>query len=97
MMTDQDVARRVARSYKGRLLYNPGIGWLGWDGSRWVADDTAAIRACFTVNNELLEDARLQVALTEGDERKAAQAMLKKVEGLRGAGRVGGIIKFMTA
>lgn len=97
MFTDQDVARRVARTYTGKLLYNPGIGWLGWNGHCWEVNESAAIRACFSVNNELLEDARLLVATSEGDDKKAAQAALKKVESLRSAGRVSGIVKFMTA
>lgn len=39
-------AERLARKYKGELLYPHGIGWHVWDGARWTPDcNGTAVRA----------------------------------------------------
>lgn len=43
--TDLDASLRFAESVCDRLRYCPGIGWLSWDGRRWLGGEAASSRA----------------------------------------------------
>jgi putative DNA primase/helicase len=41
-LTDLGNAERFAARNRGRLLHNPALGWLAWDGRRWSREDADA-------------------------------------------------------
>lgn len=41
-LTDSELSRRAIRgTLTGRFLYSKGMGWLAWDGQRWIPDAEA--------------------------------------------------------
>ncbi len=43
-LTDVGNARRLVRRFAGSIRYCPEVGWLTWDGSRWIADNRGRVR-----------------------------------------------------
>ncbi|HEY3939123.1 MAG TPA: phage/plasmid primase, P4 family [Bryobacteraceae bacterium] len=37
--TDADNATRLVERYRGTIMWTPGLGWLVYDGKRWVPDE----------------------------------------------------------
>lgn len=68
------MAYRLAGAYQGRLLHVHGIGWMVWDGTRWVEDQTgAATRAVLDVLRGALAES-LDAAELRADVRKCESA-----------------------
>lgn len=42
--TDVGNSRRLVTRFHGRIRYCPEVGWLTWDGSRWVTDKRGRVR-----------------------------------------------------
>ena len=43
--SDVDNARRFVQSLNGEVIYSPNLGWLVWDGKRWVENDDRSLYA----------------------------------------------------
>jgi putative DNA primase/helicase len=77
-------AERLARLHGDALRYALGIGWLWWDGTRWVPDEMGApFRAAQDVAKEIHAEAAVafQVAgkADSDDDRKKAQAVATRI------------------
>ena len=87
---DMDVAQMIADKYRGRLLFHESLGWLYWTGERWAQDaKNDAMRLQFAFYNELLQEALDNERMAMDKTEKAiAQAVLKKVQAMRNAGKI---------
>lgn len=85
--TDQDSALAFAEFARPILRYSASLGWIAWDGKRWVpgADDRARI-AVMQYNNT-----RIAMAQTETDEDKR-KALLKHAMKLRSTGAINAML-----
>ena len=44
-LTDSELSRRaIAGTLDGKFLFAKGLGWMAWDGKRWIADGDAEAR-----------------------------------------------------
>lgn len=56
--TDVGNSRRLVRRFGGRIRYCPEMGWLTWDGSRWILDNRGRVREMAkAVAQEILDEA----------------------------------------
>lgn len=94
---DLDVAQMIADKYRDTLKYHPALGWLYWTGTHWKQDALNEAMACQAAfYNDLLADALAAAAVAmEPDTKKAANAVLKKVQGMRSAGKVNGVERLL--
>lgn len=80
------MAYRLARDYRGRLLYVSGIGWHAWDGQRWAADETgAATRAVLDVLKRAWAEALADKDLVSDVRKCESKAGIDGVLGIAGA------------
>ncbi|HEX5502806.1 MAG TPA: phage/plasmid primase, P4 family [Thermomicrobiales bacterium] len=72
--TDAGNADRFAEMHCGRLLWVHGMGWLTWDGRRWLRDETNEVqrRAVETARAIYLEAAALNADAAGAEDPKAA-------------------------
>jgi len=68
-MTDAGNAERLKASHKDKLRYATDAGWLAYDGTRWLRDDTAPRRAARAVATSL----RVEAAVIKGKAERAQQ------------------------
>lgn len=70
--TDVGNSRRLVRRFGGRIRYCPEMGWLTWDGSRWMADNRGRVKEMAkAVAQEILDEGAELNAVAEDLEREA--------------------------
>jgi len=60
----------------GRYRYNPGLGWLEWDGRRWDGDEVATDRLNETIR-QFIDATERQLRVDAAEAHATAQALLK--------------------
>jgi putative DNA primase/helicase len=80
--TDLDAALRFAEGFRDVLRYAHGVGWLFWDGKRWLPNskDKAVLSAMVSARS-WSKDSWASAALDQG-------ARAKTAKGLEGAARI---------
>jgi len=54
--TDLANARRLVGIATGKIIWAPGIGWLGWTGTHWRESDTEALKLAARVSRIVLDE-----------------------------------------
>ena len=94
---DKDIARLIAAHYKGKLLYHESLGWLYWTGTYWKPGAFNDCMRCMSAELDgMLIDALTDYQMAaDPDEKKRAGIVLKKVRGLRSAGKIFGFERLL--
>lgn len=73
-MTDAGNAERLKASHKDKLRYATDAGWLAYDGTRWLRDDTAPRRAARAVATALRMEAAIKGKAERAQHERFANA-----------------------
>lgn len=76
--SDKASAHRVATRHQRELMWVKGLGFLTWDGRRWVRDDARAYSIAALAGAYAREEARKFYDLSAQAKEKAQQEELKK-------------------
>jgi len=93
------IAIRLAAAERGRLLHVPGLGWHGWDGSRWavdVGDRIAKQSVIRAVRNARLEASSMRSAKDRDDLWRDAKSC-ETSTGVRGVLELGAALPPLSA
>lgn len=97
--SDANVAERIARTMKSRLLYHESLGWITWTGDHWKTGSLAdAMRVQFRFYDKLMAQAidNLEKAKLLGEaELKAATFVHKKISAMRNGGKISAVEKIL--
>jgi len=90
-LTDMGNAERFVSAWRGKVLWSGGLGWLWWDGKRWVPDQLERVAAMAKITARSIgaeaqdeaDEARRQAlikwwAMSENAARVAAMVELAK-------------------
>jgi len=90
--TDMGNAQRMANLYGDRIRYCKHLGWMYYDGKRWIADDLAMIQtlAKETIRSIYAEAATIQ----DEEERKALGSFAMKCES---ASRIEAMVRLLPS
>lgn len=72
--SDAGNAEVFAATWKGLVAYCDALGWLYFDGRRWVPNDHKALETATKLAGWMLEDARLEYAFAVRHEAEAKLA-----------------------
>jgi putative DNA primase/helicase len=81
--SDRANAIEFARHFDGRIVWVPEIGWLFYDGKRWI-EDTGTQRLALV--GELVDELWLRSRNQSDEQRTITRARVKRLEGSDGAG-----------
>jgi putative DNA primase/helicase len=93
------IALRLAAAEQGRLLHIPGLGWHGWDGSRWALDPGERVAKQSVMR--AVRNARLQASsMRSAQDREDLWRDAKSCEtspGIRGVLELGAALAELSA
>lgn len=86
--TDLDASRRLVETYLDEIRFCPGVGWLTWDGARWVTESEGRVMEMAK------KSARAwTVAVASGTDIKAKRQSLNDATKLEFAGHLKGAVE----
>lgn len=96
-LTEQGISLVLADSYGDSLRYNKALGWLYWDGMRWVVDaDAEATMLCMRFTDDMYEQARVHRSLaTSKEDQERAKLELRAASSLRTAKGISHLISLL--
>lgn len=68
--TDVGNGRRLVRRFGENLRWTKALGWLVWDGEKWVRDDRGGV---FEFAKDSAKELRIEAEALDGEERKQAR------------------------
>ena len=86
-LSEAGAAESFSKLYSEKLHWTKALGWMCWDGRQWVQSDEKAKAAMITYSNDLLTDAKNEMAESirqseTGDPSKEAKEYLRFVADL---------------
>ncbi|MFG2358054.1 phage/plasmid primase, P4 family [Streptomyces sp. NPDC048521] len=78
--THVGLARRLKDEYGANLRYVIGRGWLGWNGRKWVENNSMVFRAVHDMTDRMLADAK---RIEEEDQRSSAVRFVRSMQQTR--------------
>lgn len=81
-------ARKLSDWFGEDLRFVNGLGWLGWDGRRWVRNNSQVFRAVHEMTDRMMIEAK---ALPDEDETRTKR--IEYVRSLQGTASIRGVIE----
>lgn len=96
-LTDQGLAVDFARENGDVLCYQKNLGWVSWDGTKWVPDSESLAKIMLMCFVQCKLDG-LKVALQKAssdDEKKHLQHMIKQTTNFKSANRLANVLRLV--
>ena len=96
-LTDQGMAVDFARENGDVLCYQANLGWVSWDGQKWVPDSESLAKLMLMGFVQTRLDG-LKVMLQKAssdDEKKHLQHMIKQTTNFKSANRLGNVLRLV--
>lgn len=101
-LSEAGTAETFAKLYSQKLHWTKSLGWMCWDGRQWIQNDEKAKAAMIAYSNDLLTDAKNQMADSirqseTGDPSKEAKEYLRFAQRMRNSKPIESVLSLSRA
>lgn len=101
-LSEAGAAESFSKLYSEKLHWTKALGWMCWNGRQWVQSDEKAKAAMITYSNDLLTDAKNEMAESirqseTGDPSKEAKEYLRFAQRMRNSKPIENILSLAKA